>query len=303
MQNNHFLHLKSITKTNIMLSRFFVFLIMITFFACSSSDHGAALESSYTESSVPMEKEEDYTTTQTKSSSGADEKEESTPLVLLREGHCRLKVENMDHQLNKIQFLVNSYQGYVSDLTIQNSYWQKEATFLIRVPAEHFQNTLDSIKSFAEKVEHQRISTQDVTEEYVDISSRLETKRQVRDRYIDILRNKAKTVEEILLAEEKIRHLQEEIESREGRLRYLKDRASMSTVTVELYEQVEQQEEEEDSWLSRFLDDAGSSLGIGGEIIRSLVLGLMAIWPILLIVGLLVWRRKAIRSKLFGSKK
>jgi len=236
--------------------------------------------------------------------SNGDKKQEATPLILLREGHCRLEVDNLDRELNRIQFLVNSYNGYVSDLNIQNNGWQKEATFLLRIPAKHFQNTIDSIKFHAEKIVYQRISTQDVTEEYVDISSRLETKKQVRDRYVEILRNKAKTVEEILMAEEKIRHLQEEIEAREGRLRYLKNRASMSTITIELFEELEQieKEEEEDSWLVSFIKDAGESLGIGGHIVRGIVLGALAIWPILLIIGLLIWRRKSIRAKLFKPK-
>ncbi len=315
MQKNNFLHLndESRIKTNIMLSRTLLFLIVFTLFSCSS-------DAAFNKESFPMETfgvddvEGDYQAEESKqqmapsdvdatSQSNEKEEEAQTPLVLLRQAHCRLEVEDMDHELNRIQFLVSEYQGFVSDLNIQNNNWNREATFLLRVPAKHFQSTLDTIKAYAKKMDYQRISTQDVTEEYVDISSRLETKKQVRDRYVDILRNKAKTVEEILLAEEKIRYLQEEIEAKEGRLRYLKDRAAMSTITVELYQELDYEgEEEEESWLSRFLSDAGDSLGFGGQLVRGIVLGIMAIWPILLIVGLLIWRRKSIRAKLFGRK-
>lgn len=294
-----------------MLSRTILFLFLFSLISCSGSTSYKAENAMSSgepvayEMNEGMDMEQDKRALEDESIPSSTEiaEETVTELVLLRQAHCRLEVDNLDHELNRIQFLVTDNQGYVSDLKVENNYWRKDATFNLRVPAKHFQTTLDSIKSFAKKVEFQRISTQDVTEEYVDISSRLETKKQVRDRYVDILRNKAKTVEEILMAEEKIRHLQEEIEAREGRLRYLRDRASMSVITVELFQELEPQEDEDEtSWISRFLEDAGESFGFGGEIIRGLVLGLMAIWPLLLIFGVLFWRRKAIKAKFFGKK-
>ena len=290
-----------------MSSKTILFLFLFSFLSCSadasyksdnsmSSPEAAAYEMDAVE-------EMEYSDKEKLQQPPAETEETKQELILLRQAHCRIEVENLDHELNRIQFLVSTNQGYVSDLNIENSYWRRDATFNLRVPSKHFQSTLDSIKSFAKKVEYQRISTQDVTEEYVDISSRLETKKEVRDRYIDILRNKAKTVEEILMAEEKIRHLQEEIESREGRLRYLRDRSSMSTITLELFQELDPKEEEEDkeSWISQFIADAGDSLGFGGQLVRGIILGLMAIWPLVIVFGLLIWRRKAIRARLFGK--
>lgn len=297
-----------------MTSRTIFFLLLFSLISCgadaSFNKGGNSMASS--ETAAYEMSNEGHIIDQTEASPPPSEKKQETEepeepgqeLILLRQAHCRIEVENMDHELNRIQFVVTAFQGYVSDLSIENNYWQKDATFNLRVPSKHFQSTLDSIKSFAKKVVYQRISTQDVTEEYVDISSRLETKKQVRDRYVDILRNKAKTVEEILMAEEKIRHLQEEIESREGRLRYLRDRSSMSVITVELFQELDPKEDEEDkeSWISKFLADAGDSLGLGGQLIRGITLGLMAIWPLLIIFGLLFWRRKAIRARWFSRK-
>ncbi|MBQ0740603.1 DUF4349 domain-containing protein, partial [Aquimarina celericrescens] len=85
----------------------------------------------------------------------------------------------------------------------------------------NFDIVLDSICKTAEFVDFKNISTIDVTEEYVDITSRLKTKVEVKQRYETILRTKAKTVEDILMAEEKLSKLQEEIESAQGRLKYL----------------------------------------------------------------------------------
>ena len=83
-----------------------------------------------------------------------------------------------------------------------------------------------------------------MTEEFIDIEQRLKNKKEVQRRYIEILQNKAKTVEDVLAAEDKIRIIQEEIESREGRLRYLKDNIALSTINIEMYQELEQGEAE-----------------------------------------------------------
>src|SRR5690606_14039139 len=64
----------------------------------------------------------------------------------------------------------------------------------------------------------------------------LKTKKEVEARYIEILKSKAKTVEEILIAEDKIRYLREEIEAVEGRLRLLKNKVGLSTIQIEIYQ-------------------------------------------------------------------
>src|SRR5690606_18336536 len=81
-----------------------------------------------------------------------------------------------------------------------------------------------------------KVNAQDVTEEYYDLETRLKTKKEVEARYIEILKSKAKTVEEILIAEDKIRYLREEIEAVEGRLRLLKNKVGLSTIQIEIYQ-------------------------------------------------------------------
>lgn len=129
----------------------------------------------------------------------------------------------------------------------------------------------------------------------MDVQSRLKTKKAVRDRYEEILRTKAKTVEEILLAEEQIRRLQEEIEAQEGRLRYLSQRSAMSTIQLELYEPLEEQAA--NPWWQRFGGEIGDSLSFSVAIVKNLFLGMLSIWPLLLLAGILIWRRKAIWNR------
>ncbi len=140
-----------------------------------------------------------------------------------------------------------------------------------------------------------RPSSKDVSEEYVDLQSRLKTKLEVKQRYDDILRTKAKTVEDILLAEEKLRMLQEEIEAAQGRLQFLSSKVALSTIQVDLYETVAFQEAPE-SYTKSFGANALEGIGGGWQLVQYILLALLYIWPILFLgVGIVLywkWRKK-----------
>lgn len=278
-------------------------LLMITLgfglLACSQG------EASYSTSAVEKEMaayemEEDLDQTSPMSTEAPPPPETMPERVLLRTANCRMEVEEITKRVKKIEQLVGTKNGYLGDLNWQHYTYQEEVSMTLRIPANDFQWVLDSIMKMAVEVNYQQVSTQDVTEEYVDIQSRLKTKKAVRDRYEEILRTKAKTVEEILLAEEQIRRLQEEIESQEGRLRYLSQRSAMSTIQLEMYEPLGNQAKT--PWWKRFGEDIGDSLGFSMDLLKGLFLGILSIWPLLLILALLIWRRKTIWRKLRGKE-
>ena len=216
--------------------------------------------------------------------------------VLLRTANCRMEVEDIQQKVNHVEELLAQKAGYVANLEWRNYGYQEEAQLNLRIPAEHFNWLLDTIANLAVEVNFQEISTQDVTEEYVDLQSRLKTKKAVRDRYEEILRTKAKTVEDILRTEEQLRRLQEEIEAKEGRVRYLSQRAELSTISLQLYEQLE--ETAGTPWWQDFGEDIGSSLAFSLNLIKQLFLGLLSLWPIVLLILWLFWRRKRIWQRL-----
>jgi hypothetical protein len=163
----------------------------------------------------------------------------------------------------------------------------------IRVPAPLLDSLMNAIAQNAEHVHYRNLQSQDVTEEFVDIETRLRTKKEVRDRYLDLLRNKAKTLSEVLDAEEKIRVLQEEIEAQEGRLKFLNDQIAMSTLTLELYQPTTFQREPEAvsyPFGARLIDN----LKEGFRLLQSLVLGAIYLWPVWILAAIVIifWRRR-----------
>ncbi|GEM_PF-519956 len=219
------------------------------------------------------------------------------PRQIIKTANYRIQVKDVNKSTRNANQLAIKHGGYVSDSELTNSSYQTTNAITIRVPAPRFDSLLDDLGQEAIFTQYKRISSQDVTEEYVDITTRLKTKIEVRDRYVEILRTRAKTVKDVLDAEEQIRIIQEEIEAKEGRLRYLKDQVGMSTIRLELYQEIEFRPEpkvfRESFWVKLV-----SGLKNGWELMQGLVIGLVSIWPLLLLAGLILWKRRWIWSKI-----
>lgn len=216
-------------------------------------------------------------------------------LKIIRSANVRFKVGNVKKATEEISEMVETFRGYVADQRFQNTNYSIENRFTIKVPQEKFGILLDTLQSVADFVDHQNMTSQDVTEEYIDLQSRLKTKLEIKERYEDILRKKAQTVNDILAAEEKLGYIQEEIEAAQGRIKYLTGKVSFSTITVDLYETVNYKEEPV-SYKRNFSSKMKSGLVFGFELIETLVIGLIYLWPLILLgLALFIWLR--IRNK------
>jgi len=242
---------------------------------------------------------------------------------IIKTADLKIKVENVKTASSKIANLVDMNGGYIANenLVSDKNYYQTiektddykieeyEVTtsnlIYIRVPTQNFQKVLKGMKGIAISEDYVKVDAQDVTEEYYDLETRLKTKKEVEQRYIEILRSKAKTVSEILIAEEKIRVIREEIEAVEGRLKYLQNKVSLSSIQIELYqdsffiqETVKYKQYQATGW--SFWEKAGKALSTGWNSILSFLIGLLYVWPFLIILGVTFWivRKKIIKRKL-----
>jgi hypothetical protein len=128
-----------------------------------------------------------------------------------------------------------------------------------------------------------------VTEEFIDIQARIKTKKELENRYKELLA-KANTVEELLSIEKELGTLRTEIESIEGRLKYLQDRVSLSSLTIEYYELTTSS--------FRFIPKLGKSFVTGWNWFLSFIVGLVHMWPfIVLFVAALIISLRINRKK------
>ncbi|MFK7812557.1 MAG: DUF4349 domain-containing protein [Maribacter sp.] len=207
-------------------------------------------------------------------------------LKIIKSANVKYKVRNVKIATNTIKQFAMKYNAYISDLRFENSLYSLENRFTIKIPQEHFDTMMDSIVEVAEFIDYENITTEDITERYIDLQTRLKTKLEVKGRYETILRKNAKTVEDILATEEKLRIIQEEIEAAQGKLKYLTNKVAYSTIQIDLYETVDYKEEPE-TFAKSFWSKSKDGLKFGWELIEAIVLGIIYIWP-LIIIGLLL---------------
>lgn len=107
-------------------------------------------------------------------------------------------------------------------------------TVVIRVPAESFEDALTALEGLG-NVESETVSGRDVSQEFVDLEARV---RNLKAQETVLLRlmNQAQTVTDTIRVQNELSGIQLEIERLTGRIRYLRDQADTSTISLHLFE-------------------------------------------------------------------
>jgi len=161
------------------------------------------------------------------------------------------------------------------------------------IPNTAFDAFITDIGQGVSHFDRKEISSDDVTEEYIDVESRINTKKTLEKRYLELL-NKATKVSEIIEIEKGLATVREEIEAKEGQLKYLQSRVAMSTVTIEMY--------------TNNASESGATVSYGSKMwnsfkegffgISTFFLGLLQVWPFIIIFVLLfVFIRRRFKKK------
>lgn len=166
-----------------------------------------------------------------------DNLESTTERKIVKRGNIRFQTADINKTKSLISQTVQELNGYISNDNAYDYSDRFEHNLTIRVPADKFDMLLKNVSESVEKLDSKNIDVLDVTEEYIDIEARIKTKKELQDRYKEILK-KATTVSEILTVEREIGSLQTDIESVEGRMKFLKDEIKFSTLTVTYYQKV-----------------------------------------------------------------
>ncbi len=210
---------------------------------------------------------------------------------IIKNGTLRIKSEAFNESKNRIDQVVKSLKGYYETEELDKNDTLIQYHLTIRLPSKNFERLVKGIENGKDEIVFKKVNVNDVTEEFLDIETRLENKRKYLKRYKELL-EKAKNVNEILSIEENIRQLMEEIESKEGRLKYLNDQVDLSTLRINLFKEYPAKISKPVE--SPFSSKASSSLGKGWDSIIHFLLWMVSKWPAILLIGILAWivRRK-----------
>ena len=204
---------------------------------------------------------------------------------LIKNGYLTIEVENYKESRKKIKDLVIKNGGYLGNETETNETYRISNELTIRIPASAFDQMMEGLMAEGIKTDSKRIEVQDVGEEYADLTARIEAKKAIEKRYLEIL-SKANKISDILEVEEKLRVIREETEAAQGRVKYLENQVSLSTIHLSFYKTLDTHYTPPSG--PGFFARIWKGLVEGWESVLSFIVGISYLWPLWLVV-IIVW--------------
>ncbi|WP_197528604.1 DUF4349 domain-containing protein [Aeoliella mucimassa] len=257
----------------------------------------ASLASAESYSQVPMDD----------TASDADSPNEATSAAenrkLIYTATVDIVVDNFDQMESAVSVLVKKHGGFIASSNVNlNQGDRRSGTWVVRIPVASFESFLQSTGDMGVP-ENLKRDTQDVTEEYVDLEARIRSKQKLEQRVLELLDSNKGEIKDVIEVERELSRVRTEIEQMEGRLRYLTDRAELTTVTLSIREEKNYTPPQAPKFgtelANTFQDSANGLLTFGKNLL--LVLTACAPWLVVVLVVVApwwVWRR---RRKQAGS--
>ncbi len=155
---------------------------------------------------------------------------------LIRNADLNIEVSDVDAAAHAVETIVSRHDGLVADSqTSQYSSGRRFSSISLRIPASQFDATLAELRVLG-RVEHEGVTTQDVTKAYFDLETRLAVKRDAAKRLREILTRRTGNLADVITAERELSRITEEIEQLEGEKRFYDHKIATSTIRVNLSE-------------------------------------------------------------------
>ena len=156
--------------------------------------------------------------------------------MVIRTGTTSIEVQALDAAIQRVHELADRLGGYVGNTTTQTGRGQtRSATLELKIPAARFDEAVNGLSPLGE-VESVNVHAEDVGEEFVDLTARTANAKRLEERLLALLSARTGKLDEVVQVERELARVREEIERFDGRLRYLRSRLAMSTLTVTVHE-------------------------------------------------------------------
>lgn len=208
---------------------------------------------------------------------------------IIRNANLTIEVTSPPESQRKIASIAESHQGFV--VTSESTQRTTEDTskpaitvnLIVRVPAAQFNQAMEEIRVLGLRVIQEKITGQDVTEEFMDLEARIKNQKALEAQFLEIMKRAGK-VEEALNVQRELAEVRTQIEKLEGRRRFLENQASLSTISVTL------QSPTQIVSASGFWYSVRSAFSDGVEVAAAIVLFLIraaiALLPVLVLIFL-----------------
>ncbi|WP_373164002.1 DUF4349 domain-containing protein [Agathobaculum sp. Marseille-P7918] len=272
-----------------------VLLLLLSLAACGAASSGA--DSTTGDSAAQAENGAAMDAAASESTADFSAVRENAKLILSAD--LTLETQDYDATCTAVEQMTAEAGGYIQSSGNAGEKGSRTANYTLRVPQEQFETFFAQLGETCHVVSANRWS-EDVTEQYTDIETRLATLQTKHERLLALLDQAAK-MEDIISLENALADCEYEIDSLTGEKRHYDDLVGFSTFNVTLREvQTLTAVSEGTGFGAQVVQAAQNGLGGMTAVVRGLILMIVMLWPVLVllgIVGAVLWRVRIYRKK------
>jgi PKD repeat protein len=157
--------------------------------------------------------------------------------MVVRTGNIQMVVNEISSAMNGVGRVASAYNGYIVTSQKGQEGEKNVGSISIRIAAENFDRAMADLRNLAKSIIFESTSSQDVTEEYVDLDSKVTNLQSTETQLRKIMEGAEKT-EDILSIQRELTNVRGNIEQAKGRMHYLERTSSSSLIQVQLEEAV-----------------------------------------------------------------
>lgn len=212
---------------------------------------------------------------------------------VIKTGGLSYRVESTKEEYQRISKLIKQFDAYISSENENKGYDRINYNVSIKVPPQNFDALIGEVTK-DKKLDNRWVNTDDVTNRYYDLQSRIENKKKLEDRYQEILKQ-ANKISDILEVERNLNQVRSEIESLQGQFKLLNHQINYSTLDISFYELVpyELDQEQRPGFGTRLIN----SITAGWQGFLTFFVYVLALWPFGLLTLGIIWVVKKIRAR------
>ncbi len=214
---------------------------------------------------------------------------------------------NYDTCINSFETLVNTAGGFIQNSNVQGTSQNidkqstRKATYTVRIPADKLNEFLKNVGSIG-VVKNSSVSGEDVTSQYFDTETRIKSLKIEEECLLEI-KTKAKTLSELLELENRMTQVRTQIEQLTGQLKKLDALVELATVNIIIDEVKKIEDKVPDNFLSKIGFVFKSSIEVLFEGVKILILGIIAIAPFAVVIGIVIFIMLFILKKIRKNTK
>jgi len=209
--------------------------------------------------------------------------------LIIKTGFFSVVVENVDAAIDSFAAYVVSQGGFIVSQHTDEYGSVPSGSITVRIPSETFDSGVGQVGILGQ-VKSERVNGQDVTEEFVDLGSRLKSLRASETQFLGIMKQ-AKDIEDVLAVQRELTNVRVQIESIEGRRKYLSESAKLSTIAVNFSTDSSALPVlEDDKWKPiRTIKEAARDVVDAFQILGDGIIWVIVYIPVAMVYSLLAW--------------